>query len=134
MHVFLAALFAAFVFVAPASSQSQRAIDMRLVDSGFKMRPAVTPQQIEHVRKLPSRRFVPQTTSGGQRYYIYADPDDCKCVFVGDDVALKTYRDMTTRLPQPDNAGGRGGQPPDAIIIHEMNDALPNLDLFSHPF
>ena len=62
---------------ATASSQQQRATDMRLVDAGFKMRAATTKEQVEHVRKLPPRRFIPRDEAG-RRYYVYADPDDCQ--------------------------------------------------------
>jgi hypothetical protein len=64
-----------------ASSQQQRTTDMRLVDAGFKMRPAVTTDQVDHVKKLPPRRFVPRDEAG-RRYYLYADPDDCQLPFL----------------------------------------------------
>lgn len=134
MRLFLAALAAAISVAAPSFSQQQRAADMRLVDAGFKMRAAVTAEQLEHLRKLPPRRFVPQAAAG-RRYYLYADPDDCKCVFVGDDNALQTYRDMPKKSLQPDAVGGAGGgHPADEILIHDMNQDFSGFDLFNHPF
>ena len=128
------AAVAALILATTASAQ-QRALDMRLVDAGFKMRPAVSPQQIEHLRRLPPRRFVPQTASG-RRYYVYADPTDCKCAFVGDEKALQAYRDMRAGMRQPRPGSGPGGYPTDEILIHDMNEDLPGIspDLFDHPF
>ncbi len=128
-----AALAAVLAFGSPALAQQQRALDMRLVDAGFKMRPALTPEQVAHLRRLPARKFVPRMT-GNQRYYIYVDPDDCKCAFVGSEIALKAYRDMLAPPPQPSASLSRGMMPADDLIIHEMNDDLPNIDLFNHPF
>ena len=128
------AALAALVFATSAGAQ-QRALDMRLVDAGFKMRPAVTPKQIENLQRLPAHRFVPQTAKG-RRYYVYADPTDCKCAFVGDEGALQAYRDMRARFAQPQASNLPGGQSPEGVVIHEMNDDLTSYDdnLFSDPF
>ena len=116
----------------PAFSQQQRATDMRLVAAGFKMRAAITKEQVEHVKKLPPRRFIPRDDAG-RRYYLYADPDDCQCVFVGDELALKTYRDMVSAPREQAAATGRGGSYMD-VIIHDRAVELPQLDMFNHPF
>ena len=65
--------------------------DMRLEDMGFVMRVADTPQQLDRLRLLPARKFVSRT-KGARRYYLYADPDYCKCVFLGDALAMKNYQ------------------------------------------
>ena len=116
----------------PGFSQQQRATDMRLVDAGFKMRAATTKEQVEHVKKLPPRRFIPRDEAG-RRYYLYADPDDCQCVFVGDELALKTYRDMVSAPRDQASAASRGGSYMD-VIIHDRAVELPQLDMFNHPF
>jgi hypothetical protein len=116
---------------ASAFSQQQRATDMRLVDAGFKMRAAITKEQLEHVKKLPPRRFIPREEAG-RRYYLYADPDDCQCVFAGDELALKAYRDMVS-MPREPAAASRGGSYMD-VIIHDRAVELPQLDMFNHPF
>jgi hypothetical protein len=95
------------------------------------MRAAITKEQVEHVKKLPPRRFIPREAAG-QRYYLYADPDDCQCVFVGDELALKAYRDMVS-APREPAAAGSGGSYMD-VIIHDRAIELPQLDMFNHPF
>jgi hypothetical protein len=78
---------------------AQEGTDMKLEDVGFIMRPAHTPAQIERLRLLPPRTFVSRS-GDGQRYYVYADPDLCKCASVGDDLAMKNYRDIVAPPPQ----------------------------------
>lgn len=79
----------------PAAAASQEGTDMKLENAGFKMRIADSAEKMKHARLLPPRKFVSRTTAG-KRYYVYSDPDFCKCVFVGDENAMKTYRDMVS--------------------------------------
>ena len=74
----------------------QEGRDMKLEDVGFIMRPANTPAQIERLRLLPPRKFVARSRAGW-RYYLYADPDYCKCIFLGDELAMRNYRDLICR-------------------------------------
>ena len=70
---------------------------MKLEDAGFVMRTAKSGNELEHIRKLPPRQFVSRIKNG-QRYYVYAEPDLCKCVFLGNAIAFEAYRDMRKRL------------------------------------
>jgi hypothetical protein len=89
--------------LAAAPAAAQLAADMKLEDAGFVMRRADTAQKLERIRALPPRQFVSRSKDGW-RYYLYADPDYCRCVFLGDARALQAFRDMRrARLPQPDN-------------------------------
>jgi hypothetical protein len=87
----------------------QEGKDMRLEDMGFVMRPAGTAARMERLRLLPPRTFVARTKDG-RRYYLYADPDVCRCIFVGDELAMKNYRDLVSPPPQAPMAIG-GGKP-----------------------
>lgn len=87
-------LMALGLFADPAAA-SQEGTDMKLEDAGFKMRIADTAEKMKHARLIPPRKFIARTKDG-KRYYLYSDPDFCKCVFVGDEIAMKTYRDMVS--------------------------------------
>jgi hypothetical protein len=102
---------------------SQEGKDMKLEDMGFVMRPADTPAQIERLRQLPSRTFVARSKNG-RRYYLYADPDYCKCVFVGDETAMRNYRDMVAPPPQAPMAIGPGKPSVASEMIQEMDPVL----------
>jgi hypothetical protein len=106
--------------LAGGADAGQEGRDMRLEDMGFVMRPADTPARIERLRLLPPRTFVARSKEG-RRYYLYADPEYCKCVFVGDELAMKNYRDMTSPPPQAPMTIG-GGKPSIASeMIQEMD-------------
>ena len=86
----LLALLALGVLGVVMSAQAQLATDMKLEDAGFVMRRADTPDKVARLRLIPPRQFVTRTGKSG-RYYLWADPDTCKCVFVDDGRALQSY-------------------------------------------
>jgi hypothetical protein len=67
-----------------------------LTQAGFKQIPADTPQRAEHVQTLRPHRLI-KRKSDGKSYYVYADPDYCKCLFVGSEGAYATYRTLVAR-------------------------------------
>ena len=123
---------------APAHAQ-QRAIDRNLIAAGFVMRPADTPQKMERLKTLPAHKFVARSKEGW-RYYIYADPTDCKCAFVGYQGAYDTYRDMVAPSPPPGvrdfaTAARPGGADVDRELVHEMDEdaGMFDADDILHP-
>ena len=100
----------------------QEATDMHLEDVGFVMR-AATPQQIERLRILPPCKFVARTVRG-RRYYLYADPELCKCVFLGDEAAMQSYKDIVSTRTAAPSIAGAAGPPSGALSIEEMNPDL----------
>ncbi len=117
---------------APAVAQSQRAVDMNLSTAGFIMREANTPAQMARLRSLPPRVMVPHRKNG-TRYYVYADPDYCKCAFVGSETAYRQFRTMQP-LPQPDNVSAGGGANVVSEMENEMNHDAGIDDLFAPGF
>ena len=54
-----------------------------LAAAGFDQRLADTPEKLAHLQTLtPARKLVAQERDG-HLYYVYADPDLCKCLYVG---------------------------------------------------
>jgi hypothetical protein len=108
-------------FLGATPADAQLATDMRLEDAGFVMRRADTPEKMARLRLIPPRQFVSRTGKRG-RYYLWADPDTCRCVFVGGAGALQSFKDMRKGVPQPDNVGpGSRGIDPENMIIHDMD-------------
>jgi hypothetical protein len=124
MRLFLSLGFLAAALALGTPAPAQQEIDMRLRSAGFKVRPAATAQEIDLLRRAPARVMMSRTEQG-RRYYVFADPDFCKCVFVGDEQALRTYRE-TSMSPSP---------PPPAteLPIREMDAALGQTPLFGPP-
>ena len=103
---------------------AQEAIDRRLVDAGFVMRSVDTPKQMEQARRLPQRTIVSRMRDG-QRHYLYADTEYCRCVLAGNAQALQAYRDMAlppVRLPRRHRAArrqsGKPGGPGHGLRLH----------------
>jgi len=131
----LSAFFLA-AMIATASAAGQEGVDMRMVDAGFIMRPADTPAKQERLKLLPARQFIGRT-KGGSRYFLYADPDTCKCVFVGNQAALKAYHDMVALPPNVSNVPPSGVAPM-AEMIQDMDTDTSTLigddDFLGFPF
>lgn len=105
----------------------QEGQDMRLEDVGFIMRPANSPQQRERLKLLPPRTFVARTKNG-RRYFLYADPDYCQCVFLGNALAMKNYQDMVSPPPQAPMPLGPDGGPVAGSLIQELDPGIPIFD------
>ena len=128
----------ALLGASPLAAQSQLGKDMKLEDAGFKMREANTPQKMARLNSIPPYKFVPHRKNGA-RYYVYADPA-CRCAFVGDDNAMKAYRDMVAPpgkgfLPGVGDIGrDTGGINLENEMQNEMNDESgTNFDDIFHP-
>ena len=81
---------------APTSSaRAPRETENLLAAAGFTMRPADTPEKLAHLREMPVRSIVTRSRNG-QLVFTYADPDFCKCLWVGNARQYNEYQ----RRPQ----------------------------------
>ena len=115
----LTATTLAVLLLPAAPAEAQRATGMLLEDAGFRMREANTPQKMAQLRKLTPHRLIARQKNGVP-YYLYADPDDCQCLFIGDKIAFENYRAMPAQPLQPDNVG-RGRNPVVSEMVNEMD-------------
>ena len=117
------------------AAAAQEAKDMDLETSGFVMRPALTPQQLERVKLLPPHTFIARTKNG-QSYFLYADPDLCKCVFVGNALAMANYQGLMSP-PYMSSMPSPGTLPSGASLYQEMDpglsSAIPDGDILDNP-
>jgi hypothetical protein len=118
--------------------EAQLATDMKLEDAGFVMRSAETAEKLARLRVLPPRQFVSRTGRSG-RYYLWADPDTCRCVFLGSERAMQAYRDMRRAgLPNVDNVpASETGSDPERMIIRDMDADMgdvPDGDVLDYRF
>jgi hypothetical protein len=116
-----------FLPFAATDVPAQLGPEMKLADAGFVMRIAKSERQMERLRTVPARRLVARTKNG-VRHYLYADPEGCKCVLVGNEQAMRSYRDMVAPPPLPPGVKDFEGAPSDRGVnveremIHEMNE------------
>ena len=108
------------------------------------MRVADTPATLARLRTLPPRKFI-RRVKAGRPYFMYADPDACKCVFVGDLDAMKSYRDMAAKrgsslqLKFPNAAAlPPGGVEPEQSLIQDIDTdtgiRIPDGDILDFKF
>ena len=64
--------------------------------AGFQMKLADTPQKLQHLQALTPQKLVPHTKDGAL-YYVYADADFCKCLFVGNEKAYQKYQQLALK-------------------------------------
>ena len=114
-----AAMVSAIIMLCAWAASAQRATGMLLEDAGFKMREANTPQKLERLRSLTPHKLIARQKNGVP-YYLYADPDDCKCLFIGDKIAFENYRAMPAQPLQPYDVG-RGRNPVVSDMVDEMD-------------
>ena len=120
--------FAALAFALGAGATlAQEAIDRKLVDAGFVMRSVDTPKQMEQARRLPQRTIVSRM-SDGQRHYLYADTEYCRCVLAGNAQALQAYRDMALApVPLPGDTAPRAINP-ENLVVRDMDSDFMDLE------
>ncbi len=67
-----------------------------LVAAGFQMQPANTPDRMAHAQALTQDKLVAHLKDG-QYFYVFADADGCKCLFVGDAAAYQRYQSLAVQ-------------------------------------
>lgn len=67
-----------------------------LDQAGFRKLPADTPKQVQHLQTIRAHRLI-RRQADGKPYYVYADPDYCKCLYVGSESAYAKYRTLVER-------------------------------------
>jgi hypothetical protein len=67
-----------------------------LTQAGFRKLPADTPKRIEHMQTIAPHKLI-KRTADGKSYYVFADPSNCKCLYVGNDAALARYKALVQR-------------------------------------
>ena len=88
----------------------QRDTEQMLVAAGFHMRPTDTIELQEDLRSIPPHRLVSRTKDGNV-VYMYADPDNCHCVYVGGSKEYSEYERLWLERELKPPAGAAGGAP-----------------------
>src|SRR5262245_1348362 len=73
--------------------QDARQTESVLSAAGFQRRPADTPERIAHLKTLRPLKLVPHMKDG-RLLYVYADPKNCGCLYVGDEAAYERYHQL----------------------------------------
>ncbi len=76
--------------VPAAAMSSRRATESDLSAAGVRARPAPPPQRQAMLARLPSHKVL-MRQHNGTVHYVYADPQGCNCLYVGDESAYQRY-------------------------------------------
>jgi hypothetical protein len=83
-----------------SDSELHKDTERMLIAAGFQVEPADTPQKQEQLRALPPHTLLPVPVGAGETIdYVYADPDLCHCLFVGNSKAYQTFAQLVVRKP-----------------------------------
>jgi hypothetical protein len=64
-----------------------------MVKAGFQVKRADTPERLAHLKTLTPLKIVKHERDG-KAYYVFADPEGCQCVYVGDEAAYQRYQKL----------------------------------------
>ena len=78
----------------PTAQQKAEKIDPMLAAAGFRELYADTPAKAQSLDALPPLTVKYYTNKKGQRQYWFADPYNCKCLYLGDDGAYGRYENL----------------------------------------
>jgi hypothetical protein len=73
--------------------QNTARMEALMIKAGFQVRRADTPERVAHVKALAPLKLV-RHDRDGTPYYVFADPDGCQCVYVGNEAAYQQYQKL----------------------------------------
>jgi hypothetical protein len=77
--------------------------EQMLSAAGFHMKLADTPEKLAHLQTLTPRRLVPHRQAD-QVYYVYADPEVCRCLYAGTEAQYQAYQQLALQKQRADEA------------------------------
>ena len=81
----------ALVLAACAVPQNVARMEDLMIKAGFQVRRADTPERLAHLKALTPLKMV-RHDKDGVPHYVFADPDRCQCMYVGNEAAYQRYR------------------------------------------
>ena len=103
--------------------QEAEVVGKRLVAAGFRPVPADTPAKRTQLAKMPNLLFTSTTNKQGQKRYLLADPDRCRCLYIGDEADYQRYTSL--ELGQEEKTSVAAQKRDDRLA--GVNDAAPDI-------
>lgn len=73
--------------------QNVARMEALMVKAGFQVRRADTPERLAHLKTLTPLKLV-RHDRDGTPHYVFADPEGCQCVYVGNEPAYQQYQKL----------------------------------------
>jgi hypothetical protein len=130
-HVFLIAAFSAALFGCgsikqsiepqpPTPEQQAEQLEPMLSAAGFRMLPADTPERQKQLQSLVPLQVNYYVGKTGNLHYYMADPDDCKCMFIGDEQNYQQFEKLNLNQQYEEKEGAISRENLEAIQMQEM--------------
>lgn len=88
-----AGALACYVVAGCATPQQQVAAQENLLAAaGFTVLPANTAERQSELAMLPPNRFIMRPNTAGALEYVYADPLNCNCLYIGTQMNYNSFR------------------------------------------
>ena len=71
-----------------------------LKTAGFRVVAADTPEKVESLRTLAAGK-ISRVGRGGESWYVFTDPYECRCFWVGQEPQYERYRRLETEEMVP---------------------------------
>ena len=71
-----------------------------LKTAGFRVVAADTPEKVESLNTLAAGK-ISRVDRGGQSWYVFSDPYECRCFWVGQEPQYERYRRLETEEMVP---------------------------------
>jgi hypothetical protein len=92
----LGALALALMGCQAIENEDAESTEQLLAAAGFHMKEATTPEQLANLQGMTQREVVVHQQDGEPRY-VYADAQDCKCVYVGSEKNYDEFQRLSVR-------------------------------------
>ena len=74
-------------------------MEQRLLAAGFVAVPADTAEKATKLQALPPYKLVKRRTKDtGEDVYVYADPTNCTCAYIGDPAQYAVFKDALSSM------------------------------------
>lgn len=73
--------------------QNTARMEALMIKAGFQVRRADNPERLTHLKTLTPLKLV-RHDRDGTPHYVFADPDGCQCVYVGNEAAYQRYQKL----------------------------------------
>jgi hypothetical protein len=93
---FAAAFGLALIGCQAIENEEAQDTEQLLSAAGFHMRQATTPEQVANLEAMTQRKIVIHEQNGESRY-VYADAENCRCAYVGDERNYDEFQRLSAR-------------------------------------
>jgi hypothetical protein len=86
---------------ATVQTAATRSTEHMLAAAGFHAQIADTPERVAELQSLPARKLLSRPSNGAVSY-VFADRDDCHCVYVGGEREYQAYQRLRREQERAD--------------------------------